>query len=463
MSLTLTMSRPVAVLTAAALAAGVAALTLVSPGGLPPHEARMAALVLVTIGLWASGVIAESVTALIFLTTAVVTGMASPQVVFSGLQSSAFWLIFAGLVIGAALKRSGLGDRIAAVLAGLVCGSYRRALVGAVGFGMVMAFLMPSAMGRVLLILPLLSVFAEHLGQHQGSRGHSGLVLAGCFATLLPSSAILTANVPNNVLAAMVEQQWGLPLAYGDYLLAHYPVLGLLRAGLLTLVLLVRFGGETVRPVSAMPLHRRLTGPELRMALILGAALLLWMTDSWHHVSPGWVGMVAAILCLLPSFGLLPPKALQSLNVEPLIFVGGILGLGAVLAQSGLGEHLGQMVLQGMPLSPGQSAANFALLSALSAAVGLLTTLPGVPAVLTPLTDHLAAAAGVPPAAVLATQVVGFSTLLLPYQAPPLILAMQSAHLPRGEVVRLCLITGVPGIVVLWPLDYLWLSVLGRF
>lgn len=59
------------------------------------------------------------------------------------------------------------------------------------------------------------------------------------------------------------------------------------------------------------------------------------------------------------------------------------------------------------------------------------------------------------------TQVIGFSTVLLPYQAPPLVVAIQSGGLPAKEVVRMCLITAAITIILLWPLDYLWWKALG--
>lgn len=448
-------------------AAGLITVALVvavmPPAGLPAADARAGALVIGTIGLWVSGLVAESVTALIFFTIAMLARVAPPEVVFSGLVSSAFWLIFSGLVLGAAIKRSGLGDRIAARLAGLLGWTYRGAVIGVVLFGLAMAFLMPSAMGRIALMLPILSALALHLGHAKGSRGYNGLVLGGVFGTFLPSSAILPANVPNNVLAGMVETTIGQPLAFGDYLLVHFPVLGLIKTLVLIGVLLALYKSDhqitvprdiaSVQPWSAA---------ERRLALLLGVALAFWASDAWHHISPAWVGMAAAVICLLPPAGLLPPKALQSINLEPVFYVGGIISLGAVVAHAGLGQRLAMWALDVLALAPDRPLTSFLNLCGLSTLVGLLTTLPGVPAVMTPLTSAFATAGGLSTAAVLMAQVVGFSTVILPYQAPPLVMAIQVGDLPRAEMNKLCLITAVITILGLWPLDILWLHLLGR-
>lgn len=428
--------------------------------------ADMAALMLAAgaIFLWATGLIAESLTALIFLTFAMLAHVAPMEVVFSGYGSSAFWLIFSGLVVGAAIKVSGLGDRIAAGMARLVGKSWRGALTGAAMFGFGMAFVMPSAMGRIALIIPILAALADHLGLPKGAKGHSALILAGVFGTYLPSSAILPANVPNNVLSGITEVTLGYRLTFADYFITHFPVLGLAKALLLVLVLLVRYGGEAGGMRHAVPAGTNrppMAAGERRMALILCLALAFWATDWLHGISPAWVGMAAAICCLLPGFGLLPPKALQSLNFEPLIYVGAIIGLGALVARSGLGGDLAGRAIALLTLEADHATLNFAELSLLSAVIGLLTTLPGVPAVMTPLTDGLAQASGLAIPAVLAAQVVGFSVVFLPYQAPPLLMAAQTAELPRGEMAWLCLATAIPSIVLLLPLDILWLLVAG--
>ncbi len=53
-------------------------------------------------------------------------------------------------------------------------------------------------------------------------------------------------------------------------------------------------------------------------------------------------------------------------------------------------------------------------------------------------------------------QVPGFSTPLLPYQAPPLIVAMQRAHLRSAEAIKPVLAIALVTLAVLLPLDYLW-------
>lgn len=425
-------------------------------------ETRAAAVILLAIGLWATGWLPEWLTAFVFFTLCMVAKVAPPSDVFAGFASSATWLVLSGVVIGAAIRHTGLGDRLAESLAPLIGKSFAKAVIAVTLFGVTMTFAMPSAMGRVVLMLPILIALARHLGYAEGTRGQVGVVLAGLFGTYLPASAVLPANVPNNVFVGTVEAVLGNAPAYGQYLLLHFPVLGIAKTLILIPLLIVLYRDTPRAETSGTPVGTTTTtAGEIHLALLLLAAVALWATDRWHGISAAWVGMIVAVWCLFPASGLLRPKPFQSLGFEPVFYVSGIVGMGAVADHSGLGTRIAEWLLSILPLAPDAPAQTFGVLSALSTLVGLFVTLPGVPAVMTPMVPALAEATRWSPEVVAMTQVIGFSTVLLPYQAPPLVVAIQSGGLPAKEVVRMCLITAAITIILLWPLDYLWWKALG--
>jgi len=420
-------------------------------------------VILLAIGLWATGSLPEWLTALVFFTLCIVFEVAPAPEVLAGFTSSATWLILSGVVMGAAIRHTGLGDRLAERLAPLVAGAFERTVVGVVLFSVAMMFVMPSAMGRVVLMVPILQALVHRLGYTDRSKGGVGILLAGVLGTYLPAFAILPANVPNNVLVGSMESMLGHVPSYGEYLLLHFPVLGVLKIVLLIALLILLYRDRPTEPRDEERLGRHpITPSERRLTVLLLAAVALWLSDSWHGISAAWVGMLAALWCLFPGSGLLPPKPLRALGLEPVFYVAGIVGMGVVAHQSGLGTLIAQGALAAVPLgSEDGSAQTFGLLSGLSALMGVVVTLPGVPAILTPLVSSLSDASGWLPAAVAMTQVLGFSTVLLPYQAPPLIVAIQTSALSLWDVARLCLITAGVTIVLLWPLDYLWWLALG--
>lgn len=459
----------------AVLCLGVAVALGLVPGmfGLDPATGRAAGVVVGALALWATGVLPEPVTAIAFFLACILLGVAAPDVAFSGFASSAFWLVFGGLLIGMSVKRTGLGERLARALVGRIGGSYLALLAGVALVTILLAFLMPSSMGRVVLLIPVVLSLADRLGYGPGSRGRIGLILLTGMMGFNPPTAILPAVVPNMVMLGAADTLYGVSFQYFPWLVAHLPVGGFVKS---LLIIGVCWGLFRQEPSS--PPDEEHPGPlsaqEWRLAVILGLTLLLWSTDSLHGISPAWVALTAGLACLLPSpvgqgeqGGPLVPMALfnERFNFANLLHLAGLLALGAVVATSGIGEGVGGWLMGKLPLGGGEgwlaAARDFAGLSLLTTVVGAVATIPGVPAVMTPMAETLAQASGLPLTSVLMIQVVGYSTILLPYQVPPLIVAMQLGGVPAGAAARMTLWVFVLSVGVVWPLTFLWWQLIG--
>lgn len=458
---------------------------------LPSHMAVVAALTVFCIGFWATAVVPEYWPAFAFFLLAVVFEVAPSQTVFSGFHSSTFWLLFSGLILGASIRYTGLGRRAAVVLSSMLGASYFSVIVGVVTFSLVLAFILPSAMGRIVLLVPIVIALAEHMDYRTDSNGRTGMLMGAAFGTCLPAFAILPANAPNMILAGMTETLYGEQLAYWDYLLLHFPILGILKAVFLIGLILWMFPdhapktntsnnrsseGDAVSHQEGISSQENLpeqnaksvkntdgmSQQEWHLTLLIGLCLVLWFTDGFHHISPGWIGLAAALYCLWPGSKLTSKHCLnEDIKYAPLFFVAGIMGLGAVISTSGLGEIVVQSLSELAGFSTDQPFWNITALTIISTLVAMVTNLPSVPAVMTPIAENLSEITGLPLVTVLMTQVLAFSNVFLPYQAPPLITAMQVGQLSARSVTRLCLALFACSVLILTPLDLLWWSFLG--
>ena len=178
-----------AVLTAITLIALAIAITV--PGALVAPQALIFAIVLITLGLWATGLVPGYLASLFFFTALLLPGLAPPDVVFSGFTSTAMWLIIAGFVIGAAITHSGLGARIGEVARPHLSKSYPMLIGGLMVIGMALGFVMPSSLGRSAVLVPVGMALADMLGMEKGSRGRIGTAVIIAFGTNMPSFAIL--------------------------------------------------------------------------------------------------------------------------------------------------------------------------------------------------------------------------------------------------------------------------------
>jgi len=437
------------------------ALALYPPAGLSPAGAHTAALCLAVVGLLGTGIVPEFVTALIFFALAILLGIAPADVVFSGFHSTPFWLVFGGLVISIGVRRTGLAERLSGVVAKRLSGNYAQLLAGVVGISVALAFVMPSTMSRLLVLLPIVLALAEGLGFRPGSNGYVALALAVPSATMMPGFTILPATVPGVLFAGMSETLHGVTITYAGYLWLHFPVLGLLKAVVIWFVLVLMFP-DRITSAAARPAAGPVSRDERRMAALLLLALLLWVTDFVHGVSPAWVALAIATICVLPITGIVPPAEFNAnMPLGTLLYLAGIIGVGGVLAYSDADDLMARWALDFLPFEPGENVRTMLLITGLGTVLALLTTQPGSPLLLTPLAGNLAEATALPLEKVLMMQVLGFSTVVFPYQTPPVVIGMQLAGVRLATGMKFCFAIFVLTVLLLIPLDILWWKLIG--
>lgn len=454
--------KPATVASLCVIAAAALVFVMPPPAGVEQSTMRAAALVLFTVGLWAAGALPEHVTGLLFFSLAMILAIAPAHVVFSGFASATLWLVLGGLILAEGVNRTGLARRLAGVVFDRYTGSYRQLVIAIVVASIVLSFLMPATVSRVLLLVPIVAAAAERVGFARGSVGYNGLCLAALMTTYQCGTAILPANAPNLVLAGSAEALYGIHINYGEYLWLQFPVMGALKGIAIVVFICWLFRAE-VKETQGGAASTPLTPEERRMAVILIVSLALWATDVLHGIKAGWIALAAGIVCILPRVGVMPVVAFNDVRMGPVFYVAATLGIGLVTQKTGLSDALGRLLHGVLPLAPDADFTNFLTLSLFSTVAGVFTTNPAQPAVLGPLAAYFADATGWPIKAALMTIGMGFTMFLLPHQVPPMVVGMHLAALRIGTVLRLSLPMVVFSIVVLWPLHFLWWQFVGLF
>ncbi len=449
-------------LSAIVIAAAVVVYFTPPPAGASVEMMHAAALAVFTVGLWAAGSLPEHIVGLLFFMLAMAFAVAPAQVVFSGFASATLWLVLGGLIMAEAVNRTRLAQRLASALFDRVALSYAQLVVAVVVASVVLAFLIPATVSRVLLLLPIVMALAKRVGFEHDSSGYNGLCLAMIIATYQCGTAVLPANAPNLVLAGSAEALYGVQITYAEYLWVQFPVLGALKSLAIIGFVLWLFPAEA-RSAPGVRVTEPLTPEQRRVAVILAASLVLWATDFLHGIKSGWIALAAGIVCLLPRVGVMPVAAFHEVRLGPYFYVGATLGLGLMMQTTGLSEGLGTLLHGVLPLAPGADFSNFVVLSVLATVAGLFTTNPAQPAVLAPLAEYFAQATGWPLKSALMVISMGFTTFLLPYQVPPVIVGLQVGALRMRSMLRLSLPLVAFSLLVMLPLQYLWWRVIGYF
>lgn len=411
--------------------------------------------------LFATRIVPEIVTAFGIFLFALALGIVPREVVFSGFLSTGFWLLVSGIILGVAISSTGLAARISERLINLTGPSYPRAIFVIAAAGMALGVLIPSTMPRIIVMIPVAAALADRLGLRADGQGAIGLIATATTATLLPTYTILTANLPTIVHVGTMDQLYGIQSTYSEYFLLQFPV-NVFRFILLVL-LMVWFSREPVSKLPQSGAAETAKRPEQRRLLIvLACAIAMWMTDFIHNIPPAWVALSAATIVIWPRFGMLKPTAMrEQVDITPAVFFASIITVVAVAREAGLDRILADLLVKSIQFDGQGGLSEIYSVYGFSLLLSHLTTAPAAPAILVPFAGSLSQATGLSLEVVSMTQIIGISTPAIPYQAPPLIVAMSISKVPNAVYLRLCLWLTLAVTIVGIPLTYLWWQLIG--
>jgi len=431
------------------------------PEGADAKLMRAGAVVLAAVIIFATHSVPEHLVSLIFMLAVVVLGVAPATVAFSGFQTSAVWMLFGGIFISYAIRHVGLHDRMGRKASALTRLSYPGIITAVVFAAFGLGFIMPAAIGRIVVMMPIALAMADRLGFTEGRPGRTGIAMAVGMGTLLPASSMLATNLPNVVLAGSAEALYGMQLIYGEFILWHFPVTGFLKAAVLAAVLSVICHDKPTPPAKSGAPPDAVRREQKILIWVLAGTIILWSTDFLHRIAPGHVALGAALIILIPRLKLVPNGLFrEGANLTPFFYVAGILSIGAVVAHTGIGDVIARVLIAWLDPTPGNTATNYATLFGISNLVTLVTTAPGMPVVMTPLAQDLAQATGLPLKTVLMIYAPAASNILLPFTAPPLVVALGLSDVSARKATAICLVMAFITIIILVPLNFLWWRVL---
>lgn len=383
------------------------------------------------------------------------------DIAYSTFYVNAIWMAFGCFVLGVAATHSGLVDRLAEWVIARTGTGYASLIVGLVFVGFSLSLLVPTAIARIFLILPIIIALADKFGYPTHSRGRTGLLFAGIIGTLVPSYAILPATVPSIVLQGSAEKLFSIEFSYGDYFIANFPALALPATIVAIALLILLFREQPATEPAAAP-SAPLTSREIRALIIAAGAVILWATDQFHHLPVTWIAIGAATLCLLPAVGPLNDVAVfRFMRARTWLILIGVLGAVTVFNITGLGEAMSASVVDKLAFSRTANGSNYAVLILLAMVVTVIFTSQAAPAIFATLAKDIGLATGWPIEGVLMAQVAAWIFLILPYAIPALLIGMRACGIRYRQVLAFVMLYFLIGTVTILPLQFWWLQQLG--
>ncbi len=343
----------------------VAALIQIWP--LPPGLSQEAwwagSLAALMVIWWVSEALPVAVTALAPLAFLPLVGGQSIQAAAASYADPILFLLLGGFLIGAAVSRSALADRLALAIAVRAEGRARRILAAFMGAAALISLWVPSAVAA-LIFAPAAFAVARVLSGAEMDRALGGaFVLGVAYAALIGaigapiSSPITLATLQflNGVGAPMSTLGWtaqALPI-----MAVLLPLAWLLLTGPLRRQTPAEHERALVELTSRQSALGALSAGEIRLLIILSVIAFLWLfrpllafAPGLHELSDGGIAILGALaLFLTPASRDEGPlldwrEAEGALPWGVLVMLGGGLALAGALETSGLAPWIGELV-----------------------------------------------------------------------------------------------------------------------
>ena len=261
------------------------------------------------------------------------------DVAFSGFANDTPWFLFGAALFGAMATKSGLARRIAFTVMQQVGTTYSRILLGLIVTNFLLTFVVPSGIARVVIMAAIALGLIEAFGVGPGSNIGRGMFLIITYAAGIFDKMII-AGAASITARGGIEKFGGVEVLWSKWFFAYLPcdIITILIAWRLTLWLyppekagLSREAGYIDTELQKMGSWRLL---EKRTALLMSIAILLWLTDFIHHVSPSIIGLGIGLLAVVPGLGILNTDDLKRVNYLPVFFTATAVSMGEVLVKT---------------------------------------------------------------------------------------------------------------------------------
>jgi anion transporter len=307
-----------------------------APLDLEPQTKHAFAIVAFMVVAWITQAIDYALAGLVGCFLFWALGVVKFPVAFSGFANDTAWFLFGALLIGAVATRSGVARRIAYWIMLRLGATYPRVLLGLIITDFLLTFIVPSGIARVVIMAAIAIGLVEAFGAARGSNVARGMFLVLSYTANIFDKMII-AGAGSITARGLIEKVGGVEVLWSQWFIAFLPcsIITLLAAWRLTLWL---YPPETVGLEGGQAFLRDelakmgpLSSMERRAALLMAAAIVLWLTDFIHHIPASVIGLGVGLFALLPRVGILDIEDLRKLNMMPVFFVGAAVSMGTVM------------------------------------------------------------------------------------------------------------------------------------
>lgn len=261
------------------------------------------------------------------------------QKAFSGFYNDTPWFVLGALLLGMMAERTGLAKRLAYNIICRMGTSYASILAGMMVVNFLLTFIVPSGVAKTLILCAIAIGMIEAFGLSEGSNIGKGLVLAMTYQSG-QFDKMIVAGASSILARGLIESMGKVELPWGLWFIAFVPMIVINI--LVQWWLIQRLFPPEKRTLEGGPAYCRaelkklgpMTTGEIKALVIMGLAMLLWATDTFHHIKASVVGLAAGLVACLPLLGPLKKDDFTKANFPIVIFIATAMCLGNVMSET---------------------------------------------------------------------------------------------------------------------------------
>ncbi|MEM1036501.1 MAG: SLC13 family permease [Pseudomonadota bacterium] len=430
---------------------------------------------------WATEPIPIPVTSLLPLIVLPLIGAGSPNAVGAAYAHHIVLLLLGGFILALGIERWDLHKRIALNVVSVVGGS-TRALIGGFMLATALLSMWISNTATTLMMVPIALSAAAAL-RAEDNRFTVALLLGVCYAASIGGVATPIGTPTNLIAMDWLQENAGAKIGFLEWMTFGLPAALLLVPAAWSAV--TRGLGRLTDADGAVQAVRtarddlgKMTGPEIRIALIFALIATLWVGRLWWvqlSASLGWdtlsaysgaqvdmmIAIFGAVLVFIIPAGSGHGRALLSweeavkLPWGVLLLFGGGIALGRAVSSTGLSTWIGEQlsIMGGWPplLFIAGVVALVIFLTELTSNVATMTTLA-------PILGALSVGVGVAPESLLAPAAIAAScAFMLPVATAPNAIIYATDEVTIEQMMRRGLVINLIGIGVITAIGF-WLA-----
>jgi len=434
------------------------------PIGLKYNIQIYLAITLWAILMWMFELLPESLIGILIPVFYLLSGIATTNEAFMGWASSVPWVTLGGIIIGTVMITSGLAKRFAYKALSITGNSLFGIIVGISVTSFIITPFIPSIMGKISMMVPLVIGICQALKIEPKSKEASALMLVAFFSLWSPKMAFLTGSADSVLLAGVLGQQLGLRVSWALWAYEMF-VPGLLWTIVsVFLVFILRPNKEVFNSKEVFTKYDEL-GPiskeEKKTIILLIVLFIILATDSIHKIDSAWTMIIMASLAFIPGIDLLKKSDIQKINFPIVFFLVGALTIGNLAKVTGTADLISKTIL---PMLQGKSELYIVLITWLFGVLStfILNPLAAISALAVPMAE-IFKSLGYNPYAGGYALIMGFNHAIFPYQIAPLMLVYGYGYLKLNYLIKVMIIRVIAGFFFMLVIVYPYWKLIGLF